>query len=122
MGSNVSINNNLLPALVYPTSAGGGSIDVSGSKIALNRGAIFFEAIGSGNSVSLAGDQRQDLVLFTTASQVLTGTVGGDEQTVITGSRGTTLSNETDRVVLHVGRVLAGTTENLARSKHRLAL
>lgn len=58
MGNNVNINNNgVNTGLVFPTTIGGGVVDVSGSQISTSKGAVLFDAVGAGAQVSLPGSQ-----------------------------------------------------------------
>ncbi|MBY0549198.1 MAG: hypothetical protein K2W95_18130 [Candidatus Obscuribacterales bacterium] len=58
MGNNVNINNNgINTGLVFPTTIGGGVVDVSGSQISTSKGAVLFDAVGAGAQVLLPGSQ-----------------------------------------------------------------
>lgn len=80
-------------------SAAGGSRGQEPLNIVRDNGAVM--------PVVKVGERRNDLVLFTSAGQVLTGSVGGSKGGTAVGSRGTTVSNERNALILHGGRIYA---------------
>ncbi len=80
-------------------SSAGGSLAQEPLNIVRDNGAVM--------PVVRVGERRTDLVLFTSAGQVLSGVVGGSKGGTAIGSRGTTVSNDRNALILHSGRLYA---------------
>ena len=63
---------------------------------------------GGNNPVPVrVGEQRNDLVLFTTAGQVMTQVDSKNDGASVIGAGGTVMSSSDEKLILHVGRVFA---------------
>lgn len=54
-------------------------------------------------------EKRSDLILFTEASQMIKGDIGGSKNAAVIGARGTAISADEDQLVMHIGKIIADT-------------
>jgi hypothetical protein len=114
------------PAVLRPIKIGSGQVDVSNSTIALLRGAIFFESVGSGSQVSLPNStfvtESYGILptgLFDRIVQVVGGAITSDHPTELRFLDDTTII-PTDQNRVHIHRDV-GEIERLAQPAHVLS-
>ena len=106
----------LLPIMALPMEAAIGAIENSNS---LNEGkkkiaqAVSESTPASNDAVVIhVNANRSSFVVFTSDRQCAAGNFFGSPGTLLMGTRGTIISTDGDKIILHSGRLLAATTNS----------
>lgn len=102
----------LLPVVALPLEAASGQVEISPDSSAAIKIAQTNEnaAASAGNAVVMhVNANRSAFVVFTSDRQCASGNLFGSPGTLLMGTRGTIISTDGDKLILHSGRLLAAT-------------